>query len=79
MLTSYPFFLCALFVAGAGFRGAADRRQPVCDDSGAGANRFQPAESLAGVQFLCHTIGPIIGGWLIFTVFTDRVCMGRIR
>jgi FHS family L-fucose permease-like MFS transporter len=70
MLVSYPFFLVALFVVGLGFailQIAANPYVTILGPERTASSRLNLSQAFNSFG---TTIGPIIGGWLIFTVFT---------
>ncbi|MFA5264124.1 MAG: sugar MFS transporter [Opitutaceae bacterium] len=69
VLTSYPFFLVALFVVGLGFAMLQIAANPYVTILG--PERTAPSRLNLSQAFNSFgtTIGPIIGGWLIFQVF----------
>jgi FHS family L-fucose permease-like MFS transporter len=69
-LVSYPFFLVALFVVGIGFAMLQIAANPYVTILG--PERTAPSRLNLSQSFNSFgtTIGPIIGGWLIFNVFT---------
>ena len=69
-LVSYPFFLVALFVVGIGFamlQIAANPYVTILGPESTAPSRLNLSQSFNSFG---TTIGPIIGGWLIFNVFT---------
>ena len=70
LLVSYPFFLGALFVLGIGFALLQIAANPYV--TLLGPERTAPSRLNLSQSFNSFgtTIGPIIGGWLIFSVFT---------
>jgi FHS family L-fucose permease-like MFS transporter len=70
VLASYSFFLLALFVVGLGFailQIAANPYVTILGPERTASSRLNLAQAFNSFG---TTIGPIIGGWLIFTVFT---------
>jgi FHS family L-fucose permease-like MFS transporter len=70
MLVSYPFFLVALFVVGLGFailQIAANPYVTILGPERTASSRLNLSQAFNSFG---TTVGPIIGGWLIFTVFT---------
>ncbi|MGD0743577.1 MAG: sugar MFS transporter [Verrucomicrobiota bacterium] len=70
ILTSYPFFLVALFIVGLGFamlQIACNPYVTILGPEPTAPSRLNLSQSFNSFG---TTIGPIIGGWLIFTVFT---------
>ena len=70
VLTSYPFFLLALFVVGLGFAMLQIAANPYVTILGSERTASSRLNLSQGFNSFGTTIGPIIGGWLIFTVFT---------
>src|SRR5581483_8302552 len=70
ILTSYPFFLLALFIVGLGFAMLQIAANPYVTILG--PERTAPSRLNLSQAFNSFgtTIGPIIAGWLIFSVFT---------
>lgn len=70
-LVSYPLFLVALFVVGLGFALLQIAANPYVTILG--PERTAPSRLNLSQSFNSFgtTIGPIIGGWLIFNVFTQ--------
>jgi MFS transporter, FHS family, L-fucose permease len=69
-LTSYPFFLLALFIVGLGFallQIAANPYVTILGPERTASSRLNLSQAFNSFG---TTIGPLIGGWLIFTVFT---------
>jgi FHS family L-fucose permease-like MFS transporter len=69
-LVSYPFFLVDLFVVGLGFailQIAANPYVTILGPERTASSRLNLSQAFNSFG---TTIGPIIGGWLIFTVFT---------
>lgn len=69
VLTSYPFFLLALFVVGLGFamlQIAANPYVTILGPEHTASSRLNLSQAFNSFG---TTIGPIIGGWLIFTYF----------
>ncbi len=69
VLTSYPFFLVALFIVGLGFAMLQIAANPYVTILGPERTASSRLNLSQAVNSLGTTIGPIIGGWLIFTVF----------
>jgi FHS family L-fucose permease-like MFS transporter len=70
VLVSYPFFLADLFVVGLGFailQIAANPYVTILGPERTASSRLNLSQAFNSFG---TTIGPIIGGWLIFTVFT---------
>jgi FHS family L-fucose permease-like MFS transporter len=69
VLTSYPFFLVALFIVGLGFamlQIAANPYVTILGPEGTASSRLNLSQAFNSFG---TTIGPIIAGWLIFRVF----------
>ena len=76
ILNSYPFFLFALFVVGMGFallQIAANPYVTILGPERTASSRLNLSQAF---NSLGTTIGPIIGGWLIFTFFTSKTAHG---
>ncbi len=71
VLTSYPFFLMALFVVGLGFAMLQIAANPYVTILGPERTASSRLNLSQAFNSFGTTIGPIIGGWLIFTVFTQ--------
>ena len=69
-LASYPFFLVALFVVGLGFAMLQIAANPYVTILGPERTASSRLNLSQAFNSFGTTIGPIIGGWLIFTVFT---------
>lgn len=67
---SYPFFLLALFVVGLGFTMLQITANPYVTILGPERTASSRLNLSQAFNSFGTTIGPIIGGWLIFTVFT---------
>ena len=70
VLTSYPLFLFALFIVGMGFamlQIAANPYVTILGPERTASSRLNLSQAVCSFG---TTIGPIIGGWLIFKVFT---------
>jgi len=70
VLVSYPLFLVALFVVGLGFallQIAANPYVTILGPERTASSRLNLSQSFNSFG---TTIGPLIGGWLIFNVFT---------
>jgi MFS transporter, FHS family, L-fucose permease len=67
---SYAFFLLALFVVGLGFAMLQIAANPYVTILGPERTASSRLNLSQGFNSLGTTIGPIIGGWMIFTVFT---------
>jgi FHS family L-fucose permease-like MFS transporter len=68
--TSYPFFLMALFVVGLGFAMLQIAANPYVTILGPERTASSRLNLSQAFNSFGTTIGPIIGGWLIFKVFT---------
>lgn len=71
ILVSYPFFLGALFIVGLGFallQIAANPYVTILGPERTASSRLNLSQSFNSFG---TTIGPIVGGWLIFQVFTQ--------
>lgn len=73
---SYPFFLLALFVVGLGFAMLQIAANPYVTILGPERTASSRLNLSQGFNSFGTTIGPIIGGWLIFTVFTRAEAHG---
>lgn len=71
LLTSYPFFLLALFVVGLGFAMLQIAANPYVTILGPERTASSRLNLSQGFNSFGTTIGPIIAGWLIFSVFTS--------
>lgn len=74
--SSYPMFLAALFVVGLGFallQIAANPYVTVLGPERTAASRLNLAQ---GFNSVGTTVGPLIGGWLIFHYFADSEAHG---
>ena len=69
ILVSYPFFLVGLFVVGLGFAMLQIAANPYVTILGPEATASSRLNLSQAFNSFGTTIGPIIGGWLIFTVF----------
>jgi len=69
MMTSYPFFLTALFIVGLGLAMLQIAANPYVTILGPERTASSRLNLSQGFNSFGTTIGPIIGGWLIFTVF----------
>jgi FHS family L-fucose permease-like MFS transporter len=67
--TSYPLFLLALFVVGLGFAMLQIAANPYVTILGAESTASSRLNLAQGFNSLGTTIGPVIGGWLIFQYF----------
>ena len=73
---SYAFFLCALFVIGLGFamlQIAANPYVSVLGPERTASSRLNLAQGFCSIG---TTIGPLVGGWLIFQVFARPATRG---
>jgi FHS family L-fucose permease-like MFS transporter len=70
LLLSYPCFLLALFVLGLGFAMLQIAANPYVTILGPEATASSRLNLSQSFNSLGTTIGPILGGWLIYTVFT---------
>jgi len=69
-LASYPFILSALFIIGLGLALLQIAANPYVTILGPERTASSRLNLSQGFNSFGTTIGPIIGGWLIFTVFT---------
>jgi FHS family L-fucose permease-like MFS transporter len=69
-LVSYPFFLVDLFIVGLGFAMLQIAANPYVTILGPERTASSRLNLSQAFNSFGTTIGPIIGGWLIFTVFT---------
>jgi MFS transporter, FHS family, L-fucose permease len=69
---SYPFFLVALFVVGLGFAMLQIAANPYVTILGPEETAPSRLNLSQAFNSFGTTIGPIIGGWLIFTFFTSK-------
>lgn len=69
-MVSYPFFLLALFIVGLGFAMLQIAANPYVTILGPESTASSRLNLSQAFNSFGTTIGPIIGGWLIFTVFT---------
>lgn len=76
LLTSYPFFLLALFIVGVGFALLQIAANPYVTILGPERTASSRLNLSQGFNSIGTTIGPILGGWLIFNVFTHRGAHG---
>lgn len=76
VLASYPFFLVALFVVGLGFAMLQIAANPYVTILGPEQTASSRLNLSQAVNSLGTTIGPIIGGWLIFEVFNKAGAHG---
>ena len=75
-LTSYPFFLVALFIVGLGFAMLQIAANPYVTILGPERTASSRLNLSQAFNSFGTTIGPIIGGWLIFTFFTSKAAHG---
>ncbi|HOW67645.1 MAG TPA: sugar MFS transporter [Candidatus Paceibacterota bacterium] len=76
MLTSYPLFLIALFIVGLGFAMLQIAANPYVTILGPERTASSRLNLSQAFNSFGTTIGPIIGGWLIFTFFTSKEAHG---
>src|SRR5271154_5459068 len=76
VLTSYPFFLIALFIVGLGFAMLQIAANPYVTILGPESTAPSRLNLSQAFNSFGTTIGPIIGGWLIFTLFTSKDAHG---
>jgi FHS family L-fucose permease-like MFS transporter len=76
VLTSYPFFLIALFIVGLGFAMLQIAANPYVTILGPEQTASSRLNLSQAFNSFGTTIGPIIGGWLIFTFFTSKASHG---
>ncbi len=69
IMTSYPFFLTALFIVGLGLAMLQIAANPYVTILGPERTASSRLNLSQAFNSFGTTIGPIIGGWLIFTVF----------
>jgi FHS family L-fucose permease-like MFS transporter len=72
VMTSYPFFLLALFIVGLGFAMLQIAANPYVTILGSEQTASSRLNLSQAFNSFGTTIGPIIGGWLIFTFFTSK-------
>jgi FHS family L-fucose permease-like MFS transporter len=70
VLTSYPFFLLALFIIGLGLALVQIAANPYVTILGPERTASSRLNLSQAFNSFGTTIGPLIGGWLVFTVFT---------
>jgi FHS family L-fucose permease-like MFS transporter len=75
-MTSYPFFLLALFIVGLGFAMLQIAANPYVTILGPERTASSRLNLSQAFNSFGTTIGPIFGGWLIFTVFTHKGAHG---
>lgn len=68
-LTSYPLFLLALFVVGLGFAILQIAANPYITLLGPEHTASSRLNLAQGFNSIGTTVGPLVGGWLIFQVF----------
>jgi FHS family L-fucose permease-like MFS transporter len=73
---SYPFFLLALFIVGLGFAMLQIAANPYVTILGPEETAPSRLNLSQAFNSFGTTIGPIIGGWLIFTFFTGKEAHG---
>jgi MFS transporter, FHS family, L-fucose permease len=73
---SYPLFLAALFVVGLGFAMLQIAANPYVTILGPERTASSRLNLSQAFNSFGTTIGPIIGGWLIFTFFTSKDAHG---
>ncbi|MEI7728060.1 MAG: sugar MFS transporter [Verrucomicrobiota bacterium] len=76
ILASYPFFLLALFVVGLGFAMLQIAANPYVTILGPERTASSRLNLSQAFNSFGTTIGPIIGGWLIFKVFSQSGAHG---
>lgn len=76
VVTSYPLFLLALFVVGIGFAMLQIAANPYVTILGPERTASSRLNLSQAFNSFGTTIGPIIGGWLIFTFFTSKDAHG---
>jgi FHS family L-fucose permease-like MFS transporter len=76
VLASYPFFLVALFIVGLGFAMLQIAANPYVTILGPERTASSRLNLSQAFNSFGTTIGPIIGGWLIFTFFTSKESHG---
>ncbi len=76
VMTSYPFFLLSLFIVGLGFAMLQIAANPYVTILGSEQTAPSRLNLSQAFNSFGTTIGPIIGGWLIFTFFTDKNAHG---
>jgi FHS family L-fucose permease-like MFS transporter len=69
VMTSYPFFLCALFIVGLGFAMLQIAANPYVTILGPERTASSRLNLSQAFNSFGTTIGPIIGGWMIFSLF----------
>jgi FHS family L-fucose permease-like MFS transporter len=76
LATSYLFFLVALFVVGLGFAMLQIAANPYVTILGPEATASSRLNLSQAFNSFGTTIGPIIGGWLIFTILSNKEAHG---
>jgi len=76
VLSSYALFLVALFVVGLGFAMLQIAANPYVTILGPERTASSRLNLSQAFNSFGTTIGPIIGGWLIFTFFTSKTAHG---
>jgi FHS family L-fucose permease-like MFS transporter len=76
VLVSYPFFLLALFIIGLGLALVQIAANPYVTILGPERTASSRLNLSQAFNSFGTTIGPIIGGWLVFTVFTSQQAHG---
>jgi len=74
--SSYPMFLAALFIVGLGFAMLQIAANPYITILGAEKTASSRLNLAQGFNSIGTTIGPIIGGWLIFQYFASTGAHG---
>lgn len=75
-MVSYPFFLLALFIIGLGLAMVQIAANPYVTILGPERTASSRLNLSQAFNSLGTTIGPIIGGYLVFTVFTSKNAHG---
>src|ERR1700722_14055765 len=76
ILVSYPFFLVALFIVGLAFAMLQIAANPYVTILGSESTASSRLNLSQAFNSFGTTIGPVIGGWLIFTFFTSKDAHG---
>jgi MFS transporter, FHS family, L-fucose permease len=76
VLISYPFFLLALFIIGLGLAIVQIAANPYVTILGPERTASSRLNLSQAFNSFGTTIGPVIGGWLVFTVFTNKEAHG---
>ena len=76
VLASYSFFLVALFIVGLGFAMLQIAANPYVTILGPERTASSRLNLSQAFNSFGTTIGPIVGGWLIFTLFTTKTAHG---